>query len=171
LVKKKKAFSVSLTQPQIDFFRRQENPDSNELIGKLADSLMESERRGGEAKSFDFEAKLALLEARKRRIEEAAEVAVTDKYGKELRGEIDFTNEYWWSHSAGGEASSEWWRQNRAHFKCAGGEHNYGPANPQVLEPVDIDGEIFMKKRRERAEALKQVDEEIAKLKKDYIES
>jgi hypothetical protein len=168
LTKTKFPFPVSLTKEQIDFFKRQENPDSNELIGKLADSLMESESRGGEAKSFDFEAKLALLEARKRRIEEASEVVVTDEHGQELRGKIDFNDEWWWSRSDG-QASGEWWHQNRQHFKTA--ENGVAPANQFALEPVDIDGEIFMKQRRERAEALKQVDEEIAKLKKNYVES
>ncbi len=128
---------------------------------------MESESRGGEAKSFDFEAKLALSEARKRRIEIAPDFIVTDKYGKEQRGKINLEDEYWWSGNGEG---AEWWRQNKQHFKRST-ENTLAPANPFVLEPIDVNGEIFMKKRRERVEALTRIKEEIAKLKEEYDES
>jgi hypothetical protein len=173
LTKTKGPITFSLTQKQIDFFKRQKQPDGNELVGKFADSLIEAEGRGAEAKSFDYDAKLAMLEARKRRIEAAAEIVVIDDHGRELRGEIDFALPHWYAR---GSASGEWWNQNKEHFKRADNAINpyanpYAPLNPLALEPIDIDGEIFVKKRKERAEALKQVGEDIAKLKKDYAES
>ena len=151
-----------MTQEQIDWLKKQ--PDRSALIEDFIAGRMASQGIITN-ETLRLERTLRQLEADRERAEAATEIDIVGD-GQKFHGPLDFTQEYWWNRS-GGQASGEWWHQNRQHFKTA--ENGRTPENPLDPQPIDDEGKLLKKIMQAKIDEVKRIDKEIEGIKKAIL--